>query len=150
MQLVATTHSPLIANGLESRNLFHVFRSTDTGAVDVRHYEMNLAGLETDKILTGPLFGLPDTRDLVTQEKEKRYDHLRAIATPTEEELAEKRSLVRELFGARSETLDFVAKAIYRALESRVSEEFGNLPDTQKSQFLGDAEKFIQKQIKKG
>src|SRR5262249_9892698 len=106
MQLIATTHSPLVLNGLESKNIRNVVRSPLTHRVEIQEYEVKVKGQDASEILTGPLFGLEDTRDLETQAKEKKYDELRSLPSPTPEQLAERQALAQELFGPRASSLD--------------------------------------------
>lgn len=146
MQLIATTHSALVLNGLDDRNVMHIVRSPETHKVEIRRYEMKLKGLETDEILTGPLFGLQDTRDLGTQDKEKRYDELRALSSPTAEQLAERLALAEELFGSRAASIDSTSKAIIEALRETTREE--PMPSAEeRARRLAEAEKLIERTL---
>lgn len=147
MQLVATTHSPLILNGLKDKNLLHVVRSQGNRQVEVLRYEMDLKGLETDRILTSPLFGLADSRDLVTQKEEKRYDFLRSLGAPSPEQIAERESLARQLFGSRASELTSISREVYKALEASIAQNLGQSSTVEEAQKLSDAEKLIEKII---
>ena len=146
MQLIATTHSALVLSGLEDTNVMHVVRSPETHRVEIRKYEMKLKGLETDEILTGPLFGLHDTRDLGTQAKERRYDQLRSLPSPTPEEVAERRALARDLFGSRAPSLESASTAIAEALQRKPE---GDLTPSseERARLLAEAEKLIEKTL---
>jgi predicted ATPase len=147
MQLIATTHSPLILSGLESRNILHVLRSSETHRVAVRRYEMKLKGQEADEILTGPLFGLEDTRDLETQDQERRYDELRTLESPTADQSAARESLARELFGRRAPSVSSATKAVYAALEASIAEKLKPASEEERSRRLAEAEKLIKSMI---
>jgi predicted ATP-binding protein involved in virulence len=101
MQLIATTHSPLVVMGLDEESVYRVVRVGDTTEPDIRQYEMKLKGREADDLLASPLFGLEDTRDASTQQDEIRYVELCEKAVLSDDERAERDELEMQLYGPR-------------------------------------------------
>jgi len=130
IQLIATTHSPLIVAGLESHQVFVVSRE------GVRNHEMKLSGLEADQILTSPLFDLADSRDPATQEKHRRYMELRQQPASTEEEERERIALAIELFGPHGPGVEEEAR--------RLVAEIRNSSPENERRAMAEAEAFIQ------
>ncbi len=62
LQFVVTSHSPIVAGTLESRNIF-VMESDSSGSVDAKKYDERIHGLTAEQILESSYFGLTSTRD---------------------------------------------------------------------------------------
>src|SRR6185503_10716279 len=95
MQLIATTHSPLMIADLPSDRVFHVVRD-ENRCVDIRQYEMKLEKLESNQILTSPLFGLDYTRG---ETMEKAYEEYARLRTQQDADPKRLDKLALELFG---------------------------------------------------
>jgi energy-coupling factor transporter ATP-binding protein EcfA2 len=145
MQLIATTHSPLLLNGLDAECILHVGRDAESGAVSIRRYELTVKGQEADDILTGPLFGLADTRDLGTTRKEARYDELRRTPKDarTPEQSAAIEALAVELFGTSAPRIDASTSSVMHALQSSIVEKLGVSSEEERQQRLQEAEQLI-------
>jgi energy-coupling factor transporter ATP-binding protein EcfA2 len=76
VQIVATTHSPLIVGSLGPESVYVCSRGDDGGVIVTRP-ELDFAGLRADQILTSPAFGLDTTRDVQTA---KLLDEYRSLA----------------------------------------------------------------------
>lgn len=95
LQVIATTHSPLVVSGMLASEVLIVERSLDPGVgVQVRQASEDADGLRADQILTSDLFGLPKTRKSVSME---RWSELIARENRSDAEQAELAALERRL-----------------------------------------------------
>jgi energy-coupling factor transporter ATP-binding protein EcfA2 len=147
LQILTTTHSPMVAGSVDGTSVLHVFRQEDKRDSAVRRHEIVLQGLEADEILTGPLFGLEDTRDVGTEGDELRYDHLRQLPAPTEQENEERKALAVRLFGKRAEIVGRASKAVFAALEASLSEKLKSDSPGENARRLAEAEGLIEKRL---
>lgn len=87
MQFLATTYSPLVIAGMPAEQIFCFTRDEEGKVIQVK-IESDMTMGRADQILTGELFGLKTTLDLVTQEKLEEYKSLlgKRSRTPEEEE----------------------------------------------------------------
>jgi hypothetical protein len=85
LQVVATTHSPLIVANSEVGELVRIER--DGAELTVQAIDTSFEGFRADQILTTSAFGLKTTRSLRSEEKRQRYAELlgRRARTPEEE-----------------------------------------------------------------
>jgi hypothetical protein len=74
VQIIATTHSPLIVAQSQPGELVHIHREAHGLVAD--HLERPFAGWRSDQILTHPLFGLDTTMDQDTATALERYREL--------------------------------------------------------------------------
>jgi len=144
LQVLATTHSPLVAGSVDARSIQHLTRPQETQGVEIRKYELVLQGLEAGEILTGPLFGLDDTRDLQTQKEEERYDELRVLTSPSANQLAERAALAQKLFGRSADELQSSTREVFCAIESSIKEKLKATPPEEMARRLAVAEKLIE------
>ncbi len=142
MQLVATTHSPLIVSGLKSENVFLVERRD--GKVGVRQFPMKLQGQGTDEILTGPLFNLSDTTDVGTEAKLERYIALRSSDQLDSDARIERNKLAQELFGRNGEDLSRQTSEVSRLVEKSLADQAEQRPPEEKKRILDEAERLIE------
>lgn len=89
LQVLATTHSPLIVSALQPEEILVVQRDPANRQVQMEKPGLNVQGWRADQILTGPLFRLASTRDPETQRRLMRYTELAALEEPTEAEREE-------------------------------------------------------------
>jgi predicted ATPase len=61
LQFVFTTHSPIVASSVETKNVFVMEAATDGSAV-VKQYEENIYGLTSEQVLLSSYFDLETTR----------------------------------------------------------------------------------------
>jgi hypothetical protein len=78
LQVIASTHSPLIVAGMPVEEITRLERGPD-GKVAVRLIESDMTMGRADQLLTSSLFGLPTTMDPATAEKLKDYHRLLVI-----------------------------------------------------------------------
>jgi GTPase SAR1 family protein len=71
LQVIATTHSPLVVANMKSGEVFHLHRID--GRVQVEQLSVAFEGLRTDQVLTGPAFGLSTTLDPDTARMRDEY-----------------------------------------------------------------------------
>ena len=89
LQVLATTHSPLIVVNLQSpaESCYRLIRDEKHGGVKAKVVPPeSLRGLRADQILTSPAFDLDSTRDQETLALMEEYSTLLAIQNPTEYE----------------------------------------------------------------
>jgi len=74
LQVIATTHSPLVVINTEVGEVFHLYR----GSAGLTFERLNLSfkGLRADQVLTGPAFGLLTTTDPETAKLRDQYADL--------------------------------------------------------------------------
>jgi energy-coupling factor transporter ATP-binding protein EcfA2 len=100
LQVVATTHSPLIVGGMKQNELIIADRDfDDRHKVGVTHSLIDPEGLRADQVLTTPLFGLQSTRSPEVVKKINRYALLFGKTTLTDEETKEMQELKASLSG---------------------------------------------------
>lgn len=86
IQLIATTHSPLIVNDLEANEIFTA-NITDNGSATIQASTIDPRGMRADQILTSWIFGLVSTRGASSNDKIKHYSELLSAGrTPTRDE----------------------------------------------------------------
>jgi predicted ATPase len=150
MQLIATTHSPLVINGLDARNILHVGRGSD-GLVSIRRYELKVKGREPEEILSGPLFGLDETRDTGTERQEARYDELRSIPNDqrTAAQEAERQELAKALFGRRAEQVESSAEALRHTLGQSLADTLVSVSHVEQQAQLDAAHRLLRKTLER-
>lgn len=97
VQVVATTHSPLIVAALAPEEILLARRHPADRRILIEKPEMSLQGLRADQILTSPLFKLESTRDPETHRRLMRYSDLATRDQLLPEQEAELQALAREL-----------------------------------------------------
>lgn len=95
LQVVATTHSPLVVAGLSKEELYTLRREGQT--ILVEEAPWNLKGWRVDQILTSPTFQLEGARDLDTVNTLSRYTELASKLQPSDKEKAELTRLAAEI-----------------------------------------------------
>jgi len=86
LQIIATTHSPLIVSSLTRKELFVALRNpTERSQVVVSPALIDPEGMRVDQILTTPLFGLESTRNAAMAAKISRYAQLLSNRKSSEE-----------------------------------------------------------------
>lgn len=61
LQFVFTTHSPIVASSVESKNIFVMETDTDGSAI-IKQYDENIYGMTAEQVLLSSYFGLNTTR----------------------------------------------------------------------------------------
>jgi tetratricopeptide (TPR) repeat protein len=71
LQVIASTHSPLIVANTQKGEVFHLHRKRNE--IEVEKLTISFEGLRTDQVLTGPAFRLPTTLDPETKKLRDEY-----------------------------------------------------------------------------
>jgi WD40 repeat protein len=133
VQFIASTHSPLIVAGLD-QNEVERFQIVD-GKIQKIKFDADQTLGRTDQVLTGELFSLRSTLDLVTQDYIARYQELLGI--PLEERTQEEQ---REFAAIEAKVEGRVPQEGSTALERR-SQELLNTLQTTNLKGLGESER---------
>jgi hypothetical protein len=96
VQLVASTHSPLLVPSLERHEILSLRRDPQRGVV-ISRPEDRYENLRADQILTSELFRLETTFSPDLEKKLRQYEALAAKESPSAAETAELRALAAEL-----------------------------------------------------
>jgi predicted ATP-binding protein involved in virulence len=88
VQIIATTHSPLIVGGMDPSQVLRFARNEDR-VIEQLEVEEDMTMGRTDQVLTGSLFGLKTTLDQVTQDRMREYQAL--LGKPQRDEREEER-----------------------------------------------------------
>ncbi len=135
LQVVATTHSPLIVANLEQREVQIVRRERDR--VLVEGAPESFKGWRVDQILTSLAFDMPGTRDADTTKDLSRYLELASkFELPSEEE-GELASLASKL-GAEMPSPQTRASAMkaFAILEDAIRQHFASMPEAKREPIL--------------
>lgn len=97
LQVISTTHSPLIVPSLLPNEIIRLQRDSETRDVRILVTDYNVQDYRTDQILTSPLFGLESSLAPVLQEQVSRYTELTAREELTPEEQLELERLAYEI-----------------------------------------------------
>jgi len=84
LQVIATTHSPLVVANSRQGEVLHLCRIG--GEVSVEKLAISFEGLRADQVLTGPAFRLPTTLDPETAKLREEYATLLGKVRNTDEE----------------------------------------------------------------
>jgi energy-coupling factor transporter ATP-binding protein EcfA2 len=76
VQIVATTHSPLVVSSLKSKNIIPIARDKKTRKLEIQHLDYEIKGWRPDQVLVEPLFGLQMAREPETEQMIMRYTEL--------------------------------------------------------------------------
>jgi energy-coupling factor transporter ATP-binding protein EcfA2 len=99
LQVVATSHSPLIVAGMRQDELLIAARDPENGRVAVSRSLINPVGLRADQVLTTPLFGLQTTRSPEVARKIREYADLFGRPALSPDEKARLEELKKSLSG---------------------------------------------------
>lgn len=108
VQVIATSHSPLIASNLEPDELI-VFRRADDGRITAARVDEPLRGYRADQVLTSDAFGLDTTRSEYAMRLLKEYSDALAEGADTPEtraRLADLTARVRREIPSPPETIE--------------------------------------------
>jgi hypothetical protein len=96
VQFIATTHSPLIVGGMTANQLVRFARNADGKVVRIELAEGSAMG-RSDQVLRSPLFDLPLTLDVATEQL--MADYQAALADPSPEARKRQADLEKQLTG---------------------------------------------------
>jgi uncharacterized protein (DUF2235 family) len=143
MQLLATTHSPLIIADLPAEKIFHVLRG-EGGKVIVRKHEVAPAELSANQILTSPLFGLGYARGVGFEEDEKKFEQMRKDkhADPAKVE-----ALAQKLYGRKPVEIESLEGKTYDALLSNLADSASGASAEKSAELLDHAERILKRKL---
>jgi hypothetical protein len=144
VQLIASTHSPLVVGSVPEANLIHLQRVG--GEIVPRLLKEEFAGWRSDQILTSSAFDLATTRDSVTEERMAEYHELMARDSldPGEHERATALAddLRRQMPSAQeTERGREAAELVRGAIRERLSE----FPAERREEVFAEAERYFEK-----
>jgi hypothetical protein len=123
LQIIATTHSPLLIAGMEQREVF-IARRAEDGPVTIEPSPQDPRGLRADQILTSPLFGLSHTRNKAQVDRYIELARRQLRHTPEERQEFERlREALGGSSGAETQTEQAVEKAVKLAFGPASSNE---------------------------
>jgi nucleoside phosphorylase/predicted ATPase len=127
-QIIASTHTPLVAAGIADvdRSMLLKLDRNDENEITVQIIDKELiAGKRADQVLTSEAFGLVTTRNNRSHDDVDRYTELLGKQTRTDAEAAELeelRSIVQNrLSGGETATSQIVEKAVDEALQGIIT-----------------------------
>lgn len=133
LQIIATTHSPLIAANLRPIEILLASR-TDSGEPTFTHPDVELTNLRADQILTSPIFGLSTTRGVQARSDIDRYSILLGKASLTPGERSELTRLRNEL----SSTLRSGETPLARMVETALTATIADITEQQDTWSLSE------------
>lgn len=144
VQLVATTHSPLVVGSESDAGLVNLHRRDGTLVAEA--VSERFAGWRSDQILTSSAFDLATTRDHETEAQMAEYRQLLARGPSSAgergraEELAER---LRELLPARQETE--VGRAAAELVREAMRERLEEFPPERREEVFREADAYLEK-----
>jgi hypothetical protein len=152
LQLIATTHSPLMIGGMRPRQLFRFYRDAN-GKISRLEIDREMALGRADQLLTGELFGLETTVDPDTQAHIGEYQQLLGIDPESRTNTQQlKLHRLQQILGMRiPETGETVPeRRAQEFLQALLAEQFeGKFPEVQK-RLLDRAQKLMDALKKQG
>lgn len=97
LQIIGTTHSPLIVGALHQNEVYRIARQPITYTPVLETISESPGGLRADQILTSDAFALTTTRSLKTHEMMEQYRILLGTANRTPEEEKEFQQISKEI-----------------------------------------------------
>jgi energy-coupling factor transporter ATP-binding protein EcfA2 len=140
LQVIATSHSPLIVGNLDSEEVYHLRRLSETGKVSVERLGVSFKGWRADQILTGPAFDLDTTVSQAAQDWMGEYEALygKTHRAPAEERrLAELKEILRTEIPSHPETPE--RREALRLIESYMQDQLRGLPRERREKITAEA-----------
>lgn len=133
LQIVASTHSPLLVPSLRSGEILRLQRDPRTRRVAVTAPGYDVQSYRAGQILTSPLFGLPSSLAPEREQQVARYTQLAAREELEPEEREEMAELARELdMKVPSEEERAEARIAYQLIQHALDEHVADLdPEVQ-------------------
>lgn len=141
VQLIASTHSPLVVGSLGDAQLVHLQRSKE--GISHELLKADFGGWRSDQILTGPAFDLPTSRDQATERTMQKYTELLSRGDDREKdqvrEIAE-RLRIEVPRPQESESGRAAADLVRDSIRQRIDE----LPAESRDHLANEAERYLQ------
>jgi predicted ATP-binding protein involved in virulence len=123
IQVIATSHSPMVAGSVPKESLVVLRRERDL--INVMAETPDVKGLRADQILTGPLFDLKTTRDIETERKLAEYSDWLQELGPEDPKV---RDRARELAATLNlDAEEVVDQRTYELLDELIRKRFKHL-----------------------
>jgi len=135
MQIIATTHSPIIAGSVPPNSII-VLRREDS-SIRVISDVPSIEGWRADQILTSDLFGLSTTRNLLAEQTHKEYAQLLSEKGPDDLSVQKLGKRLSELLSYDSEGR--IDRQTNEALDEFLRERFSKLDDETRKLILASA-----------
>ena len=129
LQIMATTHSPLIVPSLNPDEIIRLQRSKDGKAINVAVPNYDVQDYRADQILTSPLFGLESSLAPDKLKKIKRYTELAAMDKWSAPQKKELELLAYELgikLSSQHERAE--ARAAYNLIQYAINKKLQDMP----------------------
>ena len=142
VQIIATTHSPLIVGSLKVDELVRLRRRH--GVIEADSLETSFQGWRADQILTGPAFDLDTTIDDDTDSLRQEYTSLLGTTKRSPQDQARFEALERQIeqrVPGHLETPD--EREAYDLLQEWLLERIASQPDDRKEIILREAQKLL-------
>jgi len=127
LQVIATTHSPMVVAGMQAAEVL-VARRDESGVARIAQAPQGFEGLRYDQILTSPVFGLSSTRSFDTRRDIDRYADLlgKDRSEPEESELLQLKEKLAPILRVGETPLErTVETAVRSAVSSMVPGTLG-------------------------
>jgi energy-coupling factor transporter ATP-binding protein EcfA2 len=151
VQVIATTHSPLIVANARAGEVFYLRRPDPeapgdrrAGQPKVTRIEHSFEGWRADQILTAPAFGMDYARDRKTRLRLQRYEALFTKAKRSRAEQLEMEGLADELDETvlpRHESPE--KRQAVQLVTEWMKQRLTELPEEQKVKVLSEAERYL-------
>jgi energy-coupling factor transporter ATP-binding protein EcfA2 len=142
VQIIATTHSPLIVGSLQADELVRLRRRD--GVIEADSLETSFQGWRADQILTGPAFDLDTTIDDDTDSLRQEYTSLLGKTNRSPREQARFGALERQIEQRVPGHLETPAeREAYDLLQEWLLERIASQPDDRKEIILREARKLL-------
>ena len=151
LQMLATTHSPLIVSNLQPAEepdkalCYRLLRYEGGGPIAAEPVPVeSFRGWRADQILTGPAFDLGSTRDQGTRALMEKYSSLLAIQEPTESEresLAQLSEQLERNVPSYQETEE--ARQAGELVEEWLQERLHDIPTEKKEKIVKEAKLYL-------
>lgn len=140
VQVIATTHSPLVVGNLESGHVVGMRRFKEKVTAEVVPVEMR--GWSPDDILTAPGFDMSTTREPETDELQDEYTKLFAKGERTEEEDERLRELAGQLSPRLLRPLSPKGQA-QAAFSEWIDEKWQDQPPERRERLLRESQLYV-------
>jgi hypothetical protein len=147
MQVLVSTHSPLIAGNMEAGEVT-VVRRDPSGQVVFTPIDTSLKGFRADQILTGEAFGLETARDPETENLINEYTELMVLderSRDPERRLAEGAQTLQVRVPTHHERQE--ARRAYEAIEAGIKHNLSNLAEPDREKVMQQVKLQVQESV---
>jgi hypothetical protein len=135
LQLIATTHSPMVAGSVESSSVCVLKRGSN--GIEVMCDLPSVDGWRADQILTSVYFDLPTTRSTETESRFRQYADRLSEVGPEDTEVRQLGAVVAEAFQIEGEGV--VDRTTHELLDQLLLDRFASLDENTRRLVLAKA-----------